>query len=115
MSASRWARAVCRDRGSESGAVILLDDISRGPRRADRAGHGAQLLQSIWLKVALSISLMLSASLLLGVIPATLGARSRRVDLATILNALSTIRPRRDSQPTVRSPLMRVTASSARH
>ena len=79
---------------SESAAaVILLDDISV-VALAIRIGQDTVriALQSIWLGIALSIGLMFIAAF--GVIPATLGAGIQElVDLATILNALRTIRP----------------------
>ena len=79
---------------SESAAaVILLDNISV-VAVAIRIGQDTVriALQSIWLGIALSIGLMFIAAF--GVIPATLGAGIQEVvDLATILNALRTIRP----------------------
>ena len=96
---------------SESaGAVILLDDISV-VALAVRIGQDTVriALQSIWLGIALSIGLMLIATF--GVIPATLGAGIQEVvDLATILNALRSIRPREradgpDTATLIQTPL----------
>jgi heavy metal translocating P-type ATPase len=96
---------------SESaGAVILLDDISV-VALAVRIGQDTVriALQSIWLGIALSIGLMLIAAF--GVIPATLGAGIQEVvDLATILNALRSIRPREradgpDTATLIQTPL----------
>lgn len=96
---------------SESaGAVILLDDISV-VALAVRIGQDTVriALQSIWLGIALSIGLMLIAAF--GVIPATLGAGIQEVvDLATILNALRSIRPREradgpDAATLIQTPL----------
>lgn len=72
-------------------AVILVDDISL-------VGHAIEIgqdtvriaLQSIWLGIALSVTLMVIAAF--GFIPATLGAGIQEiVDLATIFNALRTL------------------------
>ena len=75
-------------------AVILVDDISRVLRAIEIGRDTVRVaLQSIWLGMALSVGLMLIAAF--GVIPATLGAGIQEVvDLATILNALRSLRPR---------------------
>lgn len=74
-------------------AVILVDDVSRVLRAIEIGRETVRVaLQSIWLGMALSVGLMLIASF--GVIPATLGAGIQEVvDLATILNALRSLRP----------------------
>ena len=80
---------------SESAAaVILVDDISLVTMAVDVGRDTVRIaLQSIWLGIALSVGLMIIASV--GVIPATVGAGIQElVDLATILNALRALRPR---------------------
>lgn len=87
---------------SESAAaVILIDDISAVGRAIEIGTDTVRIaLQSIWLGITLSIGLMLIASF--GVIPATLGAGIQEiVDLATILNALRTIRSREPARTAV--------------
>ncbi len=75
-------------------AVILVDDISRVLRAIEIGRDTVRVgLQSIWMGMVVSVGLMLIASF--GVIPATLGAGIQEVvDLATILNALRSLRPR---------------------
>ncbi|MDP9026007.1 MAG: cadmium-translocating P-type ATPase [Actinomycetota bacterium] len=75
-------------------AVILVDDISRVVRAIEIGRDTVRVaMQSIWLGMSLSVGLMLVAAF--GVIPATLGAGVQEiVDLATILNALRSLRPR---------------------
>ncbi|MBC7589542.1 MAG: HAD-IC family P-type ATPase [Salinibacterium sp.] len=73
-------------------AVILVDDISLVGRAIEIGQDTVRIaLQSIWLGIALSIALMVIAAF--GFIPATLGAGIQEVvDLATIFNALRTLR-----------------------
>jgi heavy metal translocating P-type ATPase len=75
-------------------AVILVDDISRVLRAMEIGRDTVRVgLQSIWLGMILSVGLMMIAAF--GVIPATLGAGIQEVvDLATILNALRSLKPR---------------------
>jgi heavy metal translocating P-type ATPase len=75
-------------------AVILVDDISRVVRAIEIGRDTVRVgLQSIWLGMILSVGLMIVAAF--GVIPATLGAGIQEVvDLATILNALRSLKPR---------------------
>jgi heavy metal translocating P-type ATPase len=86
-------------------AVILVDDISRVLRAIEIGRDTVRVaLQSIWLGMALSVGLMLIAAF--GVIPATLGAGIQEVvDLATILNALRSLRPRERLSADVAEPV----------
>lgn len=78
-------------------AVILVDDISRVALAVEIGQNTVRIaLQSIWLGIILSVGLMVIAAF--GMIPATLGAGIQEiVDLATILNALRTLRPTAES------------------
>ncbi len=72
--------------------VILLDDISRVVVAVGIAKRTVAIaVQSIWLGIAISVGLMLVASV--GVLPAVAGAGLQEiVDLVTILNALRALR-----------------------
>jgi heavy metal translocating P-type ATPase len=72
--------------------VILIDDISRVATAVSIAKRTVAIaVQSIWLGIAISVGLMLIASV--GVLPAVVGAGLQElVDLVTILNALRALR-----------------------
>jgi P-type E1-E2 ATPase len=72
--------------------VILVDDISRVATAVTIARRTVMIaVQSIWLGIAISVGLMLVASV--GVLPAVIGAGLQEfVDLVTILNALRALR-----------------------
>jgi heavy metal translocating P-type ATPase len=72
--------------------VILVDDISRVATAVTIARRTVLIaVQSIWLGIAISVGLMLVASV--GVLPAVIGAGLQEfVDLVTILNALRALR-----------------------
>jgi heavy metal translocating P-type ATPase len=78
-----------------AGAVILTEDLSVVAGVISIGRETVRIaLQSIWIGIALSLGLMLVASV--GVIPATVGAGLQEiVDLVTILNALRAIGHRR--------------------
>jgi heavy metal translocating P-type ATPase len=77
--------------------VILVDDISRVATAVTIAQRTVLIaVQSIWLGIAISVGLMLVASV--GVLPAVIGAGLQEfVDLVTILNALRALRNPRSS------------------
>jgi heavy metal translocating P-type ATPase len=77
--------------------VILVDDISRVATAVTIAQRTVLIaVQSIWLGIAISVGLMLVASV--GVLPAVVGAGLQEfVDLVTILNALRALRNPRSS------------------
>ncbi|MBK4346972.1 heavy metal translocating P-type ATPase [Lacisediminihabitans changchengi] len=73
-------------------AVLLLDDISLVVSAIVIGRRSVRIaLQSIWIGIGLSVGLMIIAAF--GFIPAVVGAALQEVvDLATILNALRTVR-----------------------
>jgi heavy metal translocating P-type ATPase len=79
-------------------AVILVDDIARTAKAVEIGRDTMRIaLQSIWLGIIVSVSLMIVAAF--GVIPATAGALLQElVDLAAILSALRAIGGRRDAR-----------------
>jgi P-type E1-E2 ATPase len=85
-------------------AVVLVEDISRTAKAVEIAQHTVRVaLQSIWLGIALSVGLMAVA--LTGILPPVAGALIQEaVDLATILNALRALGPRRARPPRARTP-----------
>lgn len=88
---------------SESAAaVILVDDISRTAKAVEVGRDTVRIaLQSIWLGIIVSVTLMLIAAF--GIIPATAGAvLQEAVDLATILAALRATGGRRDATGAIR-------------
>jgi heavy metal translocating P-type ATPase len=83
-------------------AVVLVDDLSRVADAVEIGNRTVFIaLQSIWIGIAISVGLMLIASV--GLLPAIIGAALQEVvDLVAILNALRALRPGRTKR--VESP-----------
>jgi heavy metal translocating P-type ATPase len=75
--------------------VVMVDDLSKTALAVDIGRHTTRTaLQSIWIGIGMSMGLMVAAAF--GLIPAVAGALLQEfVDLATILNALRALKPRR--------------------